>query len=278
MSADSMLGTGGRWASTRRPLTSVNIRSGLFPVWSVVVTLTLLEGAIRAGLIAPSAVPPPSTVGPEVVRRLLSMDTWSLVLATAQGWFVGLGAAALVGATVGVVIGSFRLLDRLLSGVLELVRPVPSVALIPLCVIVLGVGMETKYVLVFIGSLWPIVNHTSLGVRGVDVVATDVCRAYGLTAVGRLRHIVLPTAAAEFLTGLRVSAAIALIVAITVELIVGVPGLGQSVNLAQQNGDSVGMWSGIVIIGALGTVLNAGFLWLERRVLHWHASQRMEAM
>lgn len=253
-------------------------RISLLPLWSVLASIGLLEVMTRGGLIGPAVLPPPTVVGGEVTRRLVSSETWPLVLATAQGWAVGLGAAAVVGAALGVILGLVPFLERLLSGVLELVRPIPSIALIPLCVMVLGAGMETKYVLAFIGSLWPILIHTVLGVRGIDGIASDSCRSYGISRLGRLRHLILPTALPQFLTGLRVSAAIAMIVCITVELIVGVPGLGQAVNLAQQSGDTPGMWAGIVIIGALGTALNAGFLHLERRTLHWHTSQRKEAL
>ncbi|CNF87123.1 binding-protein-dependent transport system inner membrane protein [Mycobacterium tuberculosis] len=252
-------------------------RAALAPTASVLGTLVLLEVVVQSRLLPDSVLPPPSDIGGEMAASLADGIAARLMLSTLQGWAVGLGAAVVAGAALGLLLGSLPTVERLLSGVLEFVRPIPSIALIPLCVIVLGIGMETKYLLVFIGSLWPILIHTVLGTRSVDLVASDTCRTYGVPLAGRIRHLMLPSVAPQFLTGLRISSAIALIVAITVELIVGAPGLGNQVNVAQQAGDTAQMWAYIGLIGVLGMVINAVFMRMERRVLHWHDSQRLEA-
>jgi len=253
------------------------LQAAMLPTASVVATLLLLELLTRTGIISRSVFPPPSAIIVEMVLAVVQGPALLLTFSTLQGWAVGLAAGVLVGVVLGLLLGSIPILEALLSGVLEFVRPIPSVALIPLFVIMLGIGMETKYVLVFIGSLWPILIHTVLGTREVDRLANDSCRTYGVPTLGRIWHVTLPSIAPQFMTGLRVSSAIALIVAITVELIVGARGLGQQVNIAQQAGNNTQMWAYIALIGLLGVLINAVFLSIERRTLNWHSSQRMES-
>ena len=246
------------------------------PIASVLLTTVALELATRAGWLSREVLPPPTAIVAELPAAFADGTAPRLFLSTLQGWGVGLAAAAVVGVALGLAIGSFRTLERFVSGVLEFVRPIPSVALIPLCVIMFGIGMDTKYVLVFLASLWPFVIHAALGTRSVDAVASDTVRTFGVSRLGRIRHLLLPSLAAQVFTGLRIASAIALIVAITVELIVGAPGLGNQVNIAQQANNLEQMWAYILLIGLLGLAVNTAFQRLEGTALHWHASQRME--
>ncbi len=246
----------------------------LLPLACLALTVGILEVLTRSGVVERSVLPPPSDVARELWTTVVDGTAPGLAAKTLQGWFVGLAAALAIGTVLGIVLGTFSIVELALRGVLEAIRPIPSVAVIPLLVIMLGIGMEMKYVLVLLAALWPITIHATLGVRSVDAVAKDTMRTYSVPLRGRLAHLVLPSLAPQVLTGLRVASAIGLIVAVTAELIVGAPGLGNQVNLAQQSGRVEQMWAYIVLIGIIGTAANAAMLGLERRVLHWHASHR----
>jgi ABC-type nitrate/sulfonate/bicarbonate transport system permease component len=111
----------------------------------------------------------------------------------------------------------------------------------------------------------------------VDPVATDTARSFGFSRVQRLFRVTLPSAVPYVATGLRIASAVSLILTVTAELVIGSAGLGRSINLARSGGNEELMYALIVATGVLGLVLNTVFVKVERRVLHWHPSQRREA-
>jgi ABC-type nitrate/sulfonate/bicarbonate transport system permease component len=113
-------------------------------------------------------------------------------------------------------------------------------------------------------------------VQDVDPVATDTARSFGFSRVQRLWRVTLPSAVPYIATGLRIASAVSLILVITAELIIGSAGLGRSINLARSGGDVELMYALILTTGLVGLALNSIFVWTEKRVLHWHPSQRGE--
>jgi len=249
------------------------------PAWalglaSTLGVLALLELLVRAGLIPERSFPPMSEALATLGEQLGEGSFWTAVAQTLQGWALGLLVAVAIAVPLGVLLGSSETLYRALRVPIEFLRPVPSVALIPLAVLVYGTGLESKVFLVAFAATWPLLVQTLYGVRDVDPVARDTARAYGLTARETLTRVVVPSALPYVVTGLRISAAVALILAVTAELVIGSPGLGQAINLAQSGGNVELMYALIIVTGIIGWALNALLSAGERRVLHWHPSQR----
>jgi ABC-type nitrate/sulfonate/bicarbonate transport system permease component len=115
------------------------------------------------------------------------------------------------------------------------------------------------------------------GVGDVDPVARDTALSYRFTAWAKIRYLLLPTALPYILTGLRLSAAVALILAITAELVIGSPGLGNEIGVAMASSAVPAMYALILVVGLFGVAVNAAFRALERLVLAWHPSVRLEA-
>src|SRR5919109_2189549 len=199
---------------------------------------------------------------------------WTAVWNTLQGWALGLGIAAALAIPLGIVIGSAPLLYRAVRFVIEFLRPIPSVALIPLAVLIYGTGLQSKVFLAAFASFWPLLVQTLYGVRDVDPVATDTARSFGFSRRQRLFRVTLPSAVPYIATGLRIASAVSLILTVTAELVIGSAGLGRSINVARSGGDEQLMYALIIATGILGLALNAIFVLAERRVLHWHPSHR----
>jgi ABC-type nitrate/sulfonate/bicarbonate transport system permease component len=123
-------------------------------------------------------------------------------------------------------------------------------------------------------SFWPLFVQTLYGVRDVDPVATDTARSFGLGRVERLWRIKLPSAVPYIATGIRISSAVALILAVTAEIVIGSAGLGRAINVARSGGAVDLMYALIIATGVIGWLLNVAATRAERRVLHWHPSQR----
>lgn len=239
--------------------------------------LAVWELLSRTGVVSREAFPPITVIAGALAVAMATPGLWADILQTLAGWALGLGVAAGLAVPLGIVIGSWRLAYTMTRPLIEFLRPIPSVALIPLAVLVYGTGLQTKLFLVTFASFWPILFQSIYGVQDVDPVAQDTARSFGFGLLQRLYRVTLPSAAPYIATGLRISSAVALILAVTAELVVGAPGLGKTINAAQSAGAYPLMYALIAVAGLLGLLLNLGFRRLERRLLRWHPSQREEA-
>jgi ABC-type nitrate/sulfonate/bicarbonate transport system permease component len=244
------------------------------PLVAVLVLLALWELVVRVGLIPETSIPPASAAIPELFSQLGEASLWKAVGSTLQGWALGLGIAIAAGVPSGLLIGSSRWAYRAFRVPIEFLRPIPSVALIPLAVLIYGTGLESKVFLAAFASFWPLLIQTMYGVQDLDPVATDTAKSFGLGRFARLYRVTLPSAVPYIATGIRISSAVSLILVVTAELVIGAPGLGRSINVARSGGNLEVMYALIVATGLLGWLLNIAATQAERRVLHWHPSQR----
>jgi ABC-type nitrate/sulfonate/bicarbonate transport system permease component len=264
-----------------QPRASAPTRRRALPDWAlpwigILVVLTTFELASRTGVVSSRNFPPVSEMFSALGDLVVTAAFWESVWKTLEGWGLGLGIAALISIPLGIVLGASRLLYQALRGVVEFLRPIPSVALIPLAVLVYGTGLESKVFLAAFAATWPLLLQTIYGVQDVDPVATDTARSFGFSRTQRLVRVTLPSAVPYIATGVRISSSVALILAVTAEIVIGAPGLGRDVNLARQGGAFDLMYALIIATGLLGWGLNVLFTHAERRVLHWHPSQRGE--
>jgi ABC-type nitrate/sulfonate/bicarbonate transport system permease component len=262
-------------------MTTIATRPALLPEralpWvGTLAVVAVFELASRTELIASRFFPPVSTWISTLVDQAGTSELWSAVGNTMQGWAIGLALACAIAIPLGIVIGSSPLLYRAVRALIEFLRPIPSVALIPLAVLVYGSGLQSKVFLATFASVWPLLMQTLYGVQDTDPVATDTARSFGFSRAQRLLRVTLPSAVPYIATGVRISAAVALILAVTSELVIGSPGLGREINLARQGQDVELMYALILATGLLGVAVNVLFTRVERRVLHWHPSQRGE--
>jgi ABC-type nitrate/sulfonate/bicarbonate transport system permease component len=241
---------------------------------AVAGALLLQEVLTRTDVLPARWFPPVSTIFVALSSLVLTPEYWSMLGHTLRGWGLGLVLAAVIGVPAGMLIGSNERVYRFLRSTIEFLRPIPSVALIPVAILVYGRGLGMKVFLVTFAALWPILFQALYGIRDVDPVARDTCRAYGLPALARFRRLVVPTTAPFIATGLRISSSIALILAITAELVAGAAGLGSEVAVRQSAGALPEMYALIVTAGLLGWGLNEAFRRIEAGYLHWHIAHR----
>ena len=244
----------------------------------IAAVLLVLEICSRTGVLPRESFPPVSEIYGSLLGLVTDTPFWIEVGRTMRGWAVGLLVAVVLAVPLGMLLGASRRAFEMSRLIIEFLRPVPSVALIPLAVLVFGVGQDMKVFLVAFACFWPILFQSIYGVQDVDPVATDTARSYGLPLLARFTRITLPSAAPYIATGLRISSAIALILALTAELVVGAPGLGRAIVVSQISGSITQMYALILATGLLGWGLNTVFLAVERRLLRWHPSHREVAL
>lgn len=176
----------------------------------------------------------------------------------------GLGLAWLLGVPLGTLLGLSPRAARMSFLSIELLRPVPSVALIPLAMLLWGFGLRMEIAVVAFACFWPVLVLTQAGVRQVEPRLLEVARALQLSAWARFFKIVLPALVPRLFVALRLGVAIALVVAVTVEIAANPHGMGYAVMIAQQSLDPALMLGWLFWIGLTGYVINAGASALQR--------------
>jgi ABC-type nitrate/sulfonate/bicarbonate transport system permease component len=244
------------------------------PLLGVAAVLVAFEVAPRVGLLPRSSFPTTGEVAGALASLLGTAELWRAVGDTLAAWAWAMVVAALVAVPLGVVMGASRLAALLCRFTVEFLRPVPSVALIPVLVLVYGTHTSLTVALGAVAAGFPLLFQAMYGVADVDPVAQDMGRAYGLGRLERAWRITLPSCAPYLATGLRIAASVALILVVTGEYVVGVPGLGREVLVAQSGGAYDEVYAWVVVTGLLGLLVNLAFRAVERRYLWWHPSQR----
>lgn len=238
--------------------------------------LALLEIVSRLGLVSEKFLPPFS----QVVVAMFSLFTDAAflgdLLSTITTWFLGLSLSILIAVPVGILLGLSEPGYRASRTIIELIRPMPAVALIPLVILVAGQGIEMKIIIAVYAAIWPILFNTIYGVHGTDPKAKEMGRSFGLGPFAITRRIIIPSAAPFIATGVRVSSSIVLIVIITVELIAGgADGLGSYIGRMKALGDQVELvYAGVLIAGLLGLTINLILGAVERHYFAWNLTRR----
>lgn len=238
--------------------------------------LLLLEILPRLGIVSADYLSPPSRIAGALAGELADGAFWTALGDTLTGWALGLLIATVAALVVGVLLTVVPFLREFTASTIEFLRPIPSVALIPLAVLLFGAELKSTLLLVVYASFWQVLIQVLYGTQDVDPVADETARSYGLGTWARIRHVLWPTALPYVMTGIRLAAAVALILAITAELVIGSPGLGARIAVAQTSQAVPEMYALVVVTGVLGLLINAGARAVERRALAWHQSVRGE--
>jgi ABC-type nitrate/sulfonate/bicarbonate transport system permease component len=237
------------------------------------VCIALMEVFARLGWLT-SYVPPPSSIFEALWSGLISGDVSSQIGVTLSVYARGLVLAAALAVAVGILMGTYRPVFDALKVIVEFLRPIPSVAMIPLAILFFGLGAEMRITVIAYAAFWPLLINTIYGVRAIDPLALDVARNFGVTGAAALWRVTLPSALASIATGFRISATIALVVTITTELIAGNSGIGFYISQMEQANRLPPMYAAILLTGLLGVVLNSIYLKLERRFVFWTPAAR----
>ncbi|MFI9808457.1 ABC transporter permease [Streptomyces sp. NPDC052301] len=229
------------------------------------------EAVSRAGIVRRDYLPPAS----EVLGRALQLAADPAFLegvgVTLRAWALGLGLACAIAVPLGLLLGAVPIAEAAVRAIVEFLRPLPSVALIPLVSLLLGSGTETEVTLIAYASLWPVLYNTVHGLGETDPLAKETLRAFGFGRLAVLLRVELPGTAPFIAAGVRISAAVALILAVATELLSGFgDGLGIFIAQAETATDGTrDVLAGVVWAGALGLVINSVLVGAERRLFAW---------
>ena len=250
----------------------------LLGVLEVLVPVALLAGYAAWSTARGSFYFPPLT---DIGERF--WDIWVFdrvaddLVPSLRRLLIGYSLSVLIGVGVGLLLGTFRVVQTAVQPVAEFLRALPAVALIPFGILVFGIGDGMKILIILLGSVWPILLNTIDGVRGVDREMLEMARAYNVPRGARMWEIVFPATLPRIAAGMRTSMSIAIILMVVSEMVASRDGVGYFVLESQRRFAIPDMWAGILLLGIIGYVSNFLFVRAEQRLLHWHHSSRAVA-
>lgn len=214
--------------------------------------------------------PPLSEILDTFAQTWLSETVLTDVLPSLGRMAAGFAIAVVAGLVLGVILGRVRIVAYALGPVMEFFRALPATALVPVSIVLLGVGDLPKIMLIAFVSVFPILLNTIDGVRGIDPTMEDVCRSFRFSQAQRVAWVQLHAAMPQVLAGMRVSLSMAFVVMVVTEMLAATNGIGYITLTAQQSFQIALMWSGLLLLGILGIVINGVFVLVERRLLRWY--------
>ena len=234
---------------------------------AIAALIALWYAATRFGLVSRVLVPSPVAVWNKITAGFgsgqLLRQTASTVVSMLLGWLV----CSVLGVVLGSLIGIVPLVRRALAPVLEIFRPLPPAAVIPVAIAILGLSREMSLTVIVFGAVWPAMLATVHGFAAIEPRLRDVSQALALTRLQFIVKIALPNAAPDILAGMRLSLVVSLVLAVITDMITGQVGLGSLVVLASRTFDMAGLFAGLVLLSIIGFVSNSALQYVEGRVL-----------
>jgi ABC-type nitrate/sulfonate/bicarbonate transport system permease component len=189
-------------------------------------------------------------------------------------FLAGFLLAGVLGIGLGLVIGMFPLLRAATEPVIQFLRSLPPPVLLPIGLLVFGIGPSMNIAIIVVGAIWPTLLNTIDGVRSLDPQLSDMSRSYKLTPRQRVRYVILPNAGPQIFAGLRTTLQMSIILIVVSEMVASTNGIGYYVLNSQQTFAVAETWAGTLILGLLGYLANLVFIRLERYVLRWQTGLR----
>lgn len=236
----------------------------------VMALLVVWELSIRLGITSSFVLAAPSTIVTRAIQLIASGELIINVSASMSRMLTGFALALVSGVVIGGLMGWFRWLDDIFDPLIELVRPVSPLAILPLAILWLGIGQASKIFVIWYGCLFPILLNTYAAVRGVPRSTIEAARTLGAQTDEMLRWVVFNHSIPLVLTGARISFAVGMIVIIAAEMVAADAGLGYMILTAQQTFRTADLYVGIVTIALIGFTGDRVIRFARARLCPWH--------
>jgi ABC-type nitrate/sulfonate/bicarbonate transport system permease component len=241
-------------------------RTALAPTAGVVILLIVWELSARLLWRDPQILPSPVQCLQAAARHLSMGDLFAHVVTSLGRIVVGFGLAALAGITLGIVLGWYRRLGRVLTPILELLRPIPPLAWIPMAIVWFGLGEPSKWFVIFLGSFFPVFTNTWRGMSNVSAVVLRAARTMDVDGPELLLRVALPAAFADIATGLRVGFGLAFGILVAAELIAVDRGMGYLIMQSRELGQLGVAIFGVLLIGVVSLAADSALGAALRRI------------
>lgn len=221
------------------------------------------------GLVNPSILPKPEKVY-QAFRKQIALGTLSQhlsfsIMRVLKGYFLGV----LIGMTIGILAAISKTVERMLSILIGVFRPIPPIACIPFFVLWLGIKEESKVAVIILGTFWPVLLNTIQGIKNTDKKLLEVGTLFGKNKLQILVQIILPSALPVIFTGWRLGISSAWTCVVAAEMIAASKGVGYLISYGRELAQPALLMVGIISIGIIGLIIDFLFLHLQKAVVYW---------
>ncbi|MGW0948003.1 ABC transporter permease [Streptomyces sp. NPDC002623] len=241
----------------------------LLQLGALAAVLALWALIAAVGVVSSTALPGPAPVAAALGDLLGSGDFWQALGETLRGAVTGLAVAIAVGVPLGLVTGVYQAAEESSRLLMEILRSFPVIALLPVFLLVLGSTPGMKATVVFLACVFPVLLQAQYGARSVTPAIHETVHGYRIPRLLRFRRVILPGAVPSIMTGLRLAAATSVLVAIGVEVLTTLPGIGHMIMESQQGGASARAYAYILVAGCIGYSITVLAQFAEHRLLRW---------
>lgn len=248
-------------------------KTKLTKLWNVILSLLLpvlilvaWEMAVNAGKLNGNVVPAPTTLWKTFVELVSSGKLQQGLLVSFQRVLIGFLIAAVLGVVIGFFMGLFASVNRALASLVNILRPIPTVALVPIFIIVMGVGEAANISIILIGALWAVLLNTIAGVMSVDRKLMELAYVYRISKVKAVFKIILPSALYNIFTGLRLGIGGAWMSVVAAEMIGATSGIGYMIMFAKALSQAANMYVLVLVIGIIGFLIDRILLFFQNKV------------
>jgi sulfonate transport system permease protein len=244
----------------------------LTPVWLPLLLLALWWFA-TAESTSPF-FPPLGDILVDTWNQWVVFGAWTNAVVSLRNLFLGYLFGVVLGIVGGSLLWRLRYLRVAMNPLIYFLYVLPAPALLPAMIAIFGIGDMRQIALIALGSIWPTLLNTLDGMRGVDIVKFDTAKALRLGGWRTYTRLVLPGAAPQIAAGMRASLTVAIVLMVVSEMVAANSGIGFFILQAQAEFAIKKMWTGILVLALIGTVLNYVFVLIERRALRWYYRSR----
>lgn len=236
-----------------------------------IVLVILWQTTANAGAINAQLFPSPARIAQAFLEAVKSGKLQENIFISLERVLIGYFYGALLGVVIGVLFGLSKKAFKLFSFLLEILRPIPIIAWVPVLIMLLGIGEVSKIIVIMIGSFWSVFLNTYDGIRNVDAKYLEVANMFMKNKRETVFRVMLPAALPSIFTGLRIGIGSAWISVIGAELIASSAGLGYMISYSREMSQPANMYAAVFVIGIIGYLINALLKFVEKKELKWNS-------
>lgn len=244
-------------------------RGWVFGTAAVLALLIIWQVACEIGMVSPLVLPSPTTIAVRIGELVQQPGFWYDMSVSGQEFVIGFGMAIVVGLVLGLLMGWFRPVQMIFDPFVNFLNSTPRIALAPLFIIWLGIGIWSKVAIVFLGALFPILINTIAGVQNLDRSLLRAGRSFGASNMQLFRTVALPGSVPFILSGFRLGLAHALTGVVVGEMIAAKAGIGLVMTTAASVYDTATVFAAVIIVAFLGLAFTAALQALEKHFQSW---------
>lgn len=235
----------------------------VFPV----LVILIWQYASTHGLVKASLVPAPLTIAKTFLSYIESGKLWKNLSVSFGRVACGYVIVAMCGVAVGFLMGLFKPVSAALNGIVSVLRPIPTIALVPIVILLAGIGFSSKVAIIAFGSFWPVLLNTMHGIQTVDNKLLEVAYTYRIRTSKTILRIIVPSSIPAILTGLRLGMSNAWMSVVAAEMIASSTGIGYLITLSRETANARVMYMCVLVIGVIGLIIDKGLTRLEHYYL-----------